>query len=193
MKTILSIHFGKLKFISGILLLTVFSLHVYGQDQIQIEKSQINFTSNAPLETIKASSTSLKGVIIPATNQFMFKVPVKSFVGFNNRLQMEHFNEKYMESETYPWATFTGKIIEQVDFNTEGEYDVRAKGDLEIHGQKQTRIIRCKINIRNGVATVDSDFIIPLADHNISIPRIVGEKIANQIEVSIRASMKAKQ
>src|SRR4029078_9093960 len=106
---------------------------------------------------------------------------------------MEHFNEKYMESEIYPWATFTGKIIEPVDFTHDGVYDVRAKGDLEIHGQKQTRIIRCKINIRNGVASIDTDFIIPLADHNISIPRIVSEKIANQIEVSIRASMSTKQ
>jgi hypothetical protein len=193
MKMFISICFGKVKNLACIVLLCAFSNHVCGQDKIQIEKSQINFTSNAPLEIIKASSTELKGAIIPSTNQFVFKVLVKSFSGFNNRLQMEHFNEKYLESETYPWASFSGKIIEPVNFSNDGVYDVRAKGGLDIHGQKQTRIIRCKINIRDNVATVESDFIVPLADHNISIPRIVSEKIANQIEVSIHASMKAKQ
>jgi hypothetical protein len=192
MKTILPIFSGKMHCLAGMLLL-IMSTGAFAQDKIQIENSQINFTSNAPLEIIKATSSDLKGAIIPSTNQFVFKVLIKSFVGFNNRLQMEHFNEKYMESETYPWATFSGKIIEPVNFKSDGVYDVRAKGDLEIHGQKQTRIIRCKINIKNGVATIDSDFIIPLADHNISIPRIVSEKIANQIEVSIRASMAANQ
>ena len=193
MKTILPIFLRKVNCLAGLVFLLAVSTHVTAQDKIQIENSQINFISNAPLEIIKASSTDLKGAIIPSTNQFVFKVLIKSFVGFNNRLQMEHFNEKYLESETYPWATFSGKIIEPVDFTRDGVYDVRAKGDLEVHGMKQTRIIRCRINIRNGVATIDSNFIIPLADHNISIPRIVSEKIANQIEVSINASMKAKQ
>ena len=185
--------FGWVKNLACTFLLLAIYTYADAQEKFQIEKSQINFTSNAPLEIIKASSTELKGAIIPSTNQFIFKVLIKSFTGFNNGLQMEHFNEKYMESETYPWASFSGKIIEPLDFSKDGEYDVRAKGDLDIHGQKQTRIIRCKINIRNGIATVDTDFIVPLSDHNISIPRIVSEKIANQIEVSIRASMKPKQ
>jgi hypothetical protein len=193
MKTIVTILCGKVNSLAGILLLIAVSTQVSGQNQFQIDKSQINFISNAPLEIIKATSSELKGAIIPATNQFIFKVLIKSFTGFNNGLQMEHFNEKYLESEIYPWASFSGKIIEAVDFTKDGDYDVRAKGDLDIHGQKQTRIIRCKINIRNGVATIDSDFLVPLSDHNISIPRIVSEKIANQIEVSIKASMKSRQ
>ena len=193
MKTIPSFLFWKVKNLAGILLLLAVSSLASAQDKFQIEKSQINFISNAPLEIIKATSSELKGAIIPSTNQFIFKVLVKSFTGFNNGLQMEHFNEKYMESEIYPWASFSGKIIEAVDFTKDGEYNVRAKGDLDIHGQKQTRIIKCKINIRNGVALIDTDFIVPLTDHNISIPRIVSEKIANQIEVSIKASMKSTQ
>ena len=111
---------------------------------------KINFVSNAELELIKASSNKLKGVIDPATNQFAFSVAVPSFVGFNSELQRQHFNEKYMESEKYPQLIFTGKIIEQMDFSINGIYDIRAKGDLEIHGQKQTRIIRSTLTIENG-------------------------------------------
>ena len=165
------------------------SLKGEGQKKFGTANGTINFISNAELELIKASSDKLQGVIDPGSNQFAFSIPVQSFRGFNSDLQREHFNEKYMESEKYPKITFTGKIIEQVDFTTDGTYEVRAKGDLDIHGQKQTRIIKSKIEISEGVVTILADFKVPLADHNISIPRIVNQKIATEIEVNVKADM----
>jgi len=165
------------------------SLTGEAQKKFSTEKGTINFVSNAELELIKASSDKLQGVLDPATNQFAFTIIVQTFRGFNSELQREHFNEKYMESEKYPRVSFTGKIIEQVDYTMDGTYEVRAKGDLDIHGQKQTRIIKSKIEISEGVLTIQTDFKVPLADHNISIPRIVNQKIATEIEVSVTTDM----
>jgi len=159
------------------------------QKKFTIQKSSITFTSNAELELIKATSSMLVGLLDPSNNQFAFSVPIQSFKGFNSELQRVHFNEKYMESETYPKATFTGKIIEQVDFLADGLYEVRAKGDLDIHGQKQNRIIRGKVTILNNIVTLEASFKIPLSDHNISIPKIVNQKIATEIEVVMNATM----
>lgn len=166
------------------------SLKSEAQKKFSTEDGTIKFVSNAELELIQASSSKLQGIIDPATNQFAFSIPVQSFRGFNSDLQREHFNEKYMESEKYPKITFAGKIIEQIDFATDGTYDVRAKGDLDIHGQKQTRIIKSKVEISDGVVSIVADFKVPLADHNISIPRIVNQKIATEIEVNVKADMK---
>ena len=94
-----------------------------------------------------------------------------------------------MESETFPKAVFTGKIIEQVDLTKDGTYDVRAKGDLDIHGIKQTRIIKAQVIVRSGVAKVLSSFTVPLADHNISVPTLVNQKIASQILVEFDAAL----
>ena len=165
------------------------SLQLQAQKKFSAENGEINFVSNAELELIQASSKQLKGIIDPATNQFAFSVMVQSFKGFNSDLQREHFNEKYMESEKYPRVSFTGKIIEQVDFMTDGTYEVRAKGDLDIHGQKQTRIIKSKIKINHGVLSIETDFKVPLAEHNISIPRIVNQKIATEIEVTVNTAL----
>lgn len=164
----------------------------HGQQKYSIAPGQglINFASNAQLELIKASSDKIQGLIDPQTKQFAFSVDIRSFVGFNSELQREHFNEKYMESEKFPKARFSGKIIEEIDFTTDGTYDVRAKGELEIHGQKQTRIIRGRVTVKSGSLDVQSNFIVPLADHNISIPNIVSQKIATEIEVDINAAMK---
>ncbi len=163
---------------------------VQGQGRINITEGRIDFTSNAQLELIKASSDNVQGIINPLTQQFAFSIDIKSFRGFNSELQREHFNEKYMESDSYPKGTFNGKIIEQVDFSTDGIHEVRAKGELDIHGQKQTRIIRSTIAIQNGTVVVESNFMVPLADHNIAIPNIVSQKIATEIEVDFRATMK---
>jgi polyisoprenoid-binding protein YceI len=152
-------------------------------------KAGVDFTSEAELELIKAASGEAKGIIDPSTNQFAFSVEIKTFKGFNSALQREHFNEKYMESERYPKASFSGKIIEQIDFSKNGSYDVRAKGDLDIHGVKQTRIIKGKLLINNGTLQVNAQFVVPLADHNISIPTIVSQKIATQIQVQFAAAM----
>lgn len=152
----------------------------------------MSFTSNAELELIKASSNKVQGLIDPASNTFAFSVDAISFEGFNSRLQRDHFNEKYMESDRFPKARFSGKIIEPIDFSIDGSYDVRAKGDLEIHGQKQTRIIKAKVTIANGILSIESRFVVPLADHNISIPAIVSQKIATEIEVEFKATMAAR-
>jgi len=94
-----------------------------------------------------------------------------------------------MEIEKFPKASFSGKIIEQIDFTKDGEYDVRAKGDLDIHGQKQTRIIKGKIRVQKGVVIVQSVFSVPLDEHSIVIPKIVNQKIATEIEVAFSATM----
>jgi hypothetical protein len=174
---------------SGCVLLLLVALQMQAQKKFVIEKGEINFTSNAQLELIKASSKELKGIIDPATNQFAFRVNTRTFQGFNSSLQRDHFNENYIETEKCPTAVFSGKIIEQVDFSIDGTYDVRAKGDLDVHCQKQTRIIKSRITVKDGKLVVDAAFTVPLSDHNISIPRIVSQKIATDIEVNMSATM----
>jgi polyisoprenoid-binding protein YceI len=172
-----------------IFLLATLATGLRAQKKYTTRNAKIDFISEAQLELIKAASTSARGLIDPTTNQFAFTIDVNSFQGFNSTLQREHFNEKYMESEKYPKATFSGKIIEQIDFLSDGSYDVRAKGDLEIHGVKQTRIIKGKIAINNGLLKINASFDVPLADHNITIPTVVSQKIATQIKVQFDASM----
>jgi len=163
--------------------------HAYAQAKFTVKKSDMSFTSNAELELIKASSTETQGIIDPGTNQFAFSVPIQSFKGFNSDLQRQHFNDNYMESSKYSKASFTGKIIEQVNYTLDSVYTVRAKGELDIHGQKQTRIIKAKLTVRKNDIQIDTDFNVPLADHNISIPRIVSQKIATEIDVKFRATL----
>jgi hypothetical protein len=91
------------------------SIQLEAQKKFSTGDGKIHFVSKAELELIKASSNKLKGVIDPATNQFAFSVVVPSFLGFNSELQREHFNEIWKAKIST--MTFTGKIIEQMDFS----------------------------------------------------------------------------
>ncbi len=178
---------------SGLTLLVCLScLTSFAQQKRTVDKGQIRFASKAELELIQASSDKIQGLLDPAQNKFAFSVDIQSFKGFNSSLQREHFNEKYMESDKFPVATFSGKIIEDVDYTKDGTYEVRAKGELNIHGVKQTRIIKSKLTIAGDKIIIDSQFMVPLSDHNITIPQIVSQKIATEIEVIFKVSMIAK-
>ena len=154
----------------------------------QMNNGTVDFRSEAPLEIIKASSSELKGLIDFTQGTFAFSIPIISFKGFNSALQREHFNENYMETERYPRATFAGKLIEQVDITRDGEYAIRAKGKLIIHGVEQERIIPSTVIVKDGKVSVQSSFSVLLVDHNIDIPKVVQHKIAETIFVEIKAN-----
>lgn len=143
----------------------------------------ISFRSEAPLELIRASSNQLYGVLDNRKRNFSFKIPIRTFQGFNSPLQKEHFNENYMETEKFPEASFKGKIIEDYDLSRDGTYEVRAKGLLNIHGISQERIIKSNVVVKNNKISVTSNFTVLLSDHNIPIPIVVYKKLANEIKV----------
>jgi hypothetical protein len=158
---------------------------IYGQENYFSGEGHIYFSSEAQQEIIKASSSNLIGVINPSKKTFFFKVLIRTFHGFNSSLQQEHFNEKYLESEDFPEASFYGKIIEDIDLTINGIYEVRAKGLLIIHGAEMERIIKSTVTVENERIKIESHFSILLSDHKIKIPRVVHEKIAGEIQVEV--------
>ena len=157
----------------------------------QATAGSVVFTSNAPLEIIRAESDQLRGILVPEEKRFAFTVAMRSFAGFNSPLQREHFRENYLETDRFPSATFSGKIIDAVDFSTPGTYTVRTKGILEIHGVPRERIIRGKLTVEKDYLRITADFTVPLEAHNIRIPRLVRQKIAETIAVSITTEMRS--
>lgn len=172
------------RFIGFILLCLLFP-DSYAQGIYITTKGDVNFTSDAPLELIEAASDDLKGLLKVSDRSFAFRVNMTSFEGFNSSLQKTHFNENYLESDKYPHTTFEGKIIEEVDLTKPGSYKVRGKGKFTCHGIEQERIVRCTINVSSNKITIISQFSVLLDDHNIKIPSVVSQKIAEEILVDV--------
>lgn len=175
-----------------LIFILLFSAMAVNAQKYSATKGEITFTSNAILELIKASSSKVQGVLDTTNGQFAFLVKVQSFEGFNSKLQREHFNEKYMETDKFYDATFTGKLVEDIDFSKDRTYDVNAKGNLVIHGKKQLRTIPGKIIIEKGKIKIDAEFKVLLSDHDIKIPTIISEKVATEIYIKLQIWMAPK-
>lgn len=157
----------------------------------EVTNGKINFNSEAPLENIVAESSKLKGVMNITDNSFAFSVEIKTFEGFNSDLQREHFHENYLESDKFPKARFTGKLIDK--FNPDlATQKIRAKGQLEIHGISKERIIEVTITKSDNKYHFTTNFNVALADHGITIPRIVYQKISENISVTVNGDIAKK-
>lgn len=170
----------------------IFSVKVNGQLVYYSTNGEVFFRSEAKLELIDAKSQKLEAMIDFQKKIFEFLIPINSFKGFNAELQREHFLDRYMESDKFPVATFTGKIIEDVDVSKPNEKTIRAKGKLIIHGVEQERIIKSKISVQGNGITILSVFSVPLKDHKIKVPRVVQDKIANEVLVQVKATLRRK-
>lgn len=150
-------------------------------------KGEVSFTSDAPLEVIRAKSDKLIGIIDPVTGEFAFSVKLKTFNGFNSALQQEHFHENYMRTSLYPTLSYSGKLLDKLDEGITGNIELRTKGKFYINGVYSERILKHKVRKENQTFIIESDFTIRLADHHILIPKIVHKKIAEEIHIHIYA------
>lgn len=145
----------------------------------------VSFISEAPLETIKAKSDNLRGLLDLNKKTFAFSLQVNTFEGFNSVLQKEHFNEHYMETSKIPKATFTGSLIGNFDCEDDCDLELFAKGKMTIHGITQIVILPIQFTKNKKSISAKSNFDIKLDDYDISIPKILDAKISPVIQVNV--------
>jgi polyisoprenoid-binding protein YceI len=175
-----------MKYIS-IILLAWMSINQAGQGIYVSKNAKISLYSSAPIEDIKAATSSGASVFNPSTGELDFSVNIKSFI-FPKELMQEHFNSDYMESDKFPKATFKGKIQEPADVTKDGSYPITVAGDLTVHGVTQKRTITGTLSVKSGVISMSSEFMVKCADHQINIPQIVFHNIAESIKMNVSAT-----
>lgn len=154
------------------------------------EKSTVGFFSHAAIEDIKAENSKSSALFNVDTGEIAFVIPISEFQ-FAKSLMKEHFNEKYMESETFPRSTFQGKV-EGFDKNSGTEQQVNAVGKLMIHGVTRDVSIPGTISTRDKKLSLRSKFVVELEDYKITIPQLLWQNIAEQVEVTVEFLMKPK-
>lgn len=146
----------------------------------------IKFFSEAPLENIEAINNQVSSVVNAENGDMAFSLLMKAFT-FEKALMQEHFNEKYIESDQFPKATFKGSI-EKFDASalTNKETEVTITGKLTIHGETNDVIAKGTLFKNDkGIIVGHSVFTINLAAYKINIPSAVSDNIASSIEITV--------
>lgn len=151
---------------------------------------EIKFFSEAPMENIEAVNNKVLCIIDLDKGQVAVDLLIKSFE-FEKKLMQEHFNENYMESSKIPKATFKGQFEVPDDLKEleNGEYVVDVTGEITIHGIKQPLNTRVMLRIREGQIESSFEFMVKVEDHEIEIPNLVIDNIAEEILVSVNLTL----
>ena len=159
---------------------------VFAQDKFFTKTGRVAFFSSTPMENIEAKNTNATSVLDTKAGKMEIAVLMKAFK-FEKALMEEHFNENYVESAKFPKAVFAGSItnLAAVDFTKNGNYKVTVKGKLTMHGVTKEIEVPGTINVQNGAVKADAMFNVAPEDYKIEIPKLVRDKIARQIKITV--------
>lgn len=177
-----------MKTIKPILLLLALtgSQLIYAQ-KFMTQNGTISFFSETPVENIEAVNNQVSSVVDMETGKMAYSLLMKAFT-FEKALMQEHFNEKYVESEKFPKATFKGQIQEFENLNFDkGSVEVKVKGTLSLHGESKEIVADGTIERKGDKLTLKSSFEVMVSDFKIKVPSTVEENIAKTIEVKVNA------
>lgn len=144
----------------------------------------VGFYSKTPMEDIKAENRQVYAAVDLSKKSIAFSMLLKGFL-FRKELMQEHFNENYVESDKYPRATFSGTFTGDVDPTNQSARIIQVRGSIVLHGVEKAFTTPATLAIKNGVLSGQAKFQLLPQDFNITIPSLVRDKIARQIDVAI--------
>jgi len=156
----------------------------FAQDKMTTKIGKITFEASVPaFEEVKAKNEGVTCVLNPKTGEIASLALMKGF-RFKIALMEEHFNENYVESDSYPKAVFKGKIenFDVKDLSTTAK-DFTMKGKLDLHGKSKDIIAVAKIKKTDSGIEIKSEFNVNASDFDIDIPSVVKSKVSNKINI----------
>ena len=151
----------------------------------------IDIFSETSLFTIEAKNQKVASILNTENGEIVASTLVRSFK-FREALVEEHFNENYMESHLYPKAIFKGKItnFNQVDLSKNGTYNVNIKGSLTIHGETRELVSPGVLEVKDGMITGKTEFIVSLSNYKIKIEDQYKDRIKDEIKLNVNFNYK---
>lgn len=166
------------------IILSIIVQNSFAQKEMTTSSGVVNFEASVPLfEEVAATNKNASCALNTKNGAFTSVIQMKEF-HFKLSLMEEHFNEKYLETDHYPQATFKG-TIEGFNWNIidSNPREFKLKGELKIHGKIK------KINTVVALRKLDhkleiiSNLNVNIKDFNIKIPEILSMKVAENVTI----------
>lgn len=156
------------------------------------KEGELSFEASVKaFEPVAAVHNGATAVLDASNGKLAVLALVRGF-RFRNATMEEHFNENYIESDTYPKASFTG-VIEDFDIESLSDsQEVTITGNLTIREKDKPVTTQAFLKKTEAGITLTSSFDTSPADFGIEIPKIVRNKITDVIHVEITFLLKKK-
>ena len=156
------------------MMMLVLAGSIHAQGKYLTNNGIVSFYSHTVIEDITADNNKVASVIDALSGEVAIIITMTEFQ-FEKKLMQEHFNENYVESVTYPKATFNGNIKNNsdVDYTSAGTYEVLVEGEMTIHGKTKQVSAEGTIEVSADGIVARTKFMLNPEDYNIKIPRVV--------------------
>jgi len=172
---------------SLVFLLLIIHSGLFGQgDKIIARQGKVSFFSYTSVENIEATNNQVFSIIDCQSGEIAVQMLMNAFI-FKKALMQEHFNESYVESDTYPKLTFKGNadaLKGQLVNNT----PITIVGIMDFHGVQKEIEIKTVIETDSASETVilEGEFSVNIFDFAISIPPLLIPNISKEIQIMFR-------
>lgn len=171
-----------------ILALLLLALNHLQAQVFSFDHGKVEFYTTSILSDIDAITEDVKVKLDIQTGEVELAIAIESFE-FEYELMQEHFNEKYMESDKYPMATFKGKIAQDISKIIE-ETEIEATGEMTIHGVTKEISLKTRISKKNELTVVKVKIPVVFKDYNVEEPSILTKSVAKDVEVKCTLYLK---
>lgn len=156
-------------------------------------KNLVKFISDAPVEDFEGTTNKIDGYLshegaeITTGSDLYFEVDLRTLdtgIGLRNR----HMREDYLHTDKYPYAKFSGKIIEAVPSGDKTK--VKVKGSMDIHGVKRGMEVSGTLSPSGDKLRISTKFDVKLTDHKIEVPQFMFMKIDENMDLVLDFTLK---
>ncbi len=178
---------------SGSIIVIVFLFFfgiVSAQQKYSTKTGVLQFEASVPsFEEVKAKNSNASAILNTSNGEFASLALIQGF-RFKVALMEEHFNENYMESSKYPKAVVKGTLegfsLEKLSGSVS---EFILKGTITVHGVTQPLKTPVKIKLADDVMELQAEFSLKPEQFEIKIPKIVSNKIAEEVFVMAMFSL----
>jgi len=186
--------FNKFRHLVAVILmgLTVMGMPVPTRAQVfKGKQGHAEVYSKSTLENFTGKSDYLVGQVNLADSSVDFYLDL-STLSTGVELRDEHMQEEFLETNKYPFAQFSGKLISPFDPTLSDTQQVKVKGEFKLHGVTRTIIVRGKMAEKNNHLYVSANWKLQLPDYKIKVPQVLFMKVSKTQKLSIRAMLDEK-
>jgi len=169
----------------------------------------VSFTSDAPIELIVGRTNKITGNVTVDDSFDLAKKPLEATfdvdlasIDTGIPLRNEHMRDNFLETKTYPKATFVLKSLQgqPMILKPGQKMKLMAKGDFTLHGKTVSKLVPVEVTYVKKCAVTDkimpgcdllqirTTFTVPFKDHQIQRPEVVFQKLADNVIVTVAAS-----
>ncbi|MDZ7722468.1 MAG: YceI family protein [candidate division KSB1 bacterium] len=161
-------------------------------------QNKVRFISDAKVETFDGVTGQIDGYVVwdndavLVNNKFYFEVELQTLdtgIGLRNR----HMRENYLETETYPYATYEGTITEIDSAAIDSGFIAFTEGTFSVHGVEKPLEMEVQVTPDDDQYQAYSEFQVLLSDHYIKIPKLMFLKLSEIIQLQVKVYMQPVQ